>query len=107
MNAFLHHLSPAVLDLGGYFLADVLHCCREDERHNMRRNRGHLGARARQLEYFGAERLKELTEMNHDADDSNMGGILGESDDKEEEEGESSGEEERSKEERYEDSSEK
>ena len=52
----------------------------------MRRNRGHLGARARQLEYFGAERLKELAEMDHDSDDSDMGGILGDSDKEEEEE---------------------
>ena len=28
VNAFLHHLRPAVLDLGGYVLADVMRCCR-------------------------------------------------------------------------------
>ena len=64
----------------------------------MRRNRGHLGARARQLEYFGAERLKEMAEMDHDLDDSDVGAILRDSDDKDEEEGESSGEEESSEE---------
>ena len=87
-------------------LADVIHCCRQDEGHNTRRNRGHLVARARQLEYFGVERLKELTEMDNDSDESNVGGILGDSNNKEEEEGESSEEEERSEEESSEDSSE-
>ena len=93
VNAFLHHLRPAVLDLGGYMLADVMRCCRDDKGHNTRRNRGHLGSRARQMEYFGAERLKELTEMDYDSDDSDVGGILRDSDEEEEEEeeGESSG----------------
>ena len=45
--------------------------------------------------------------MDHDSDDSNVGGILGDSNDKEEEEGESSGEKEISEEESSEDSSEK
>ena len=107
VNEFPHHLRPEVLDLGGYVLADVMRCYREDEGHTMRHNGGHLGARARQLEYFGAERLKELTEMDHELDDRDVGGILGDSDDEEEEEGESSGEEERSEEESSEDSSEK
>ena len=112
VNAFLRHLSPAVLDLGGYMLADVIRCCREDKGHNMWRNGGHLGARARQLEYFGAEQLKELAEMEHESDDSNVGVILGDSNNEEEEERESSGgeessEEERSEEESSEESSEK
>ena len=73
----------------------------------MKRNGGHLGARARQLEYFGAEGLKELAEMDHDSDNSNVGGILGDSDNEEEEEEESSGEEEISEEESSEERSEK
>ena len=107
VNALFHHLIPAVLDLGGYVLAEVMRCCREDEKHNTWRNGGHLGSRARQLEYFGAERLKELTDMDHDSDDSDVGGILWDSDDEEKEEGESSGEEESSEEESTEESSEK